>query len=160
MAKLTAKQEAFAKEVVLNGGKKADAYKKHYSVSGMGAASISVEADKLYNHPKVSLKIKELQDKASKKAEESFLWSTEDRLKMLFEIASVCAASKSDDETGELKLINPTAAISAIDQANKMTGDHAAIKQKTELTGELEISKPKEEIEAELLALGIDPSTL
>lgn len=158
--KLTAKQEAYAQTVVKNGGKKSDAYKAHYSTSGMSSAAVSVEADKLYNHPKVSLRIKELQESAKKVAEKKFEWSVEDRMKMLFDIAVTCSMSQGEQEDGSLKLVNPTAAISAIDQMNKMTGDHAAVKTKNEHSGEMTVKRSKEEIEAQLLALGIDPAKL
>lgn len=139
MAKgLTAKQEAFAKEYVLNGGDASAAYRHAYNVEKMKSAGVNVNASKLLKDTKVALRVKELQSKAKEKAEKKFEWSVEERLKMLFDVACTCAMT-TEDEEGRGKMQNPTAVISAIDQANKMTGDHAAVKQKLEadITGEL-----------------------
>lgn len=156
--KLTAKQEAFSQEYVRNGGDASAAYRKAYDASRMKPESVNVNASKLLKNAKVAPRVAELQEKARKIAEDKFEWSAEQRLKMLFEIANVCAASKSDDETGELSLNDAANAIRAIDQANKMTGDHAAIKTSNE--HEITDKRNKEEIESELLALGIDPKKL
>lgn len=62
--KLTDKEELFAQEVA-SGATQSAAYRKHYSVDNMKATSIHVEASKLRNTPKVSLRIDELKAKAA-----------------------------------------------------------------------------------------------
>jgi len=109
-------KELFAKAVVLNGGDKVAAYKKAgYSMS-MTSGAISVEADKIYNHPKVSLRIKELQGKSIEK----FIKTKEDKLKILEDVMFKCA--KGDDEKG---MVNPASVIAAIKEQNAMQGDNA-----------------------------------
>jgi phage terminase small subunit len=60
---LTIKQEKFCQEYLIT-GKAAVAYREAYDTENMGQDSIRVEANKLLNHPKVSLRIKELQEEA------------------------------------------------------------------------------------------------
>lgn len=86
-AKLNAKQELFAVEVVTNGGDKVKARESAgYSMS-MSKASQGRDADTLFNHPKISPRIEELQKKADKIANEKFSISIEQRLMWLKEVA-------------------------------------------------------------------------
>lgn len=57
---LTDKQELFA-QLVFEGTNFSDAYRQAYTADNMSAASIHVEACKLVQHPKVSLRIDKLQ---------------------------------------------------------------------------------------------------
>lgn len=59
-AKLTPKQEAFAL-AYLETGNAAEAYRRAYSASRMGPASIQAEAGKLLANPSIALRIDELQ---------------------------------------------------------------------------------------------------
>lgn len=61
---LTDKEELFAQEVA-SGATQSAAYRKHYDADGMQANSIHVEASRLRNKPKVSLRIDELKAKAA-----------------------------------------------------------------------------------------------
>jgi phage terminase small subunit len=71
-ARLTAKQEKFAKEVVLNGGDKVSAYKAAgYSTNGNNA-TVHKQADKLYNNPQINPRIAELQEAKDSVAEKQF----------------------------------------------------------------------------------------
>ena len=63
-AVLTDKEELFAQEVA-SGATQSAAYRKHYDADGMQANSIHVEASRLRNKPKVSLRIDELKAKAA-----------------------------------------------------------------------------------------------
>ena len=58
------KEELFAQEVA-SGATQSAAYRKHYDADGMQANSIHVEASRLRNKPKVSLRIDELKAKAA-----------------------------------------------------------------------------------------------
>lgn len=60
--KLNTHQEKYAQEVVLNGGDKVAAYKASgWKWENFTSNTLSVEADKKFNHPKISLRIAELQ---------------------------------------------------------------------------------------------------
>lgn len=87
MSRLTPKEEAFATEVVRNGGDKVAAYEKAGYSMNMSAAAIAVQADKIYNKPKINLKVKSLQKIADKVANEKFTISIEQRLRWLDEVA-------------------------------------------------------------------------
>ena len=74
--KLTQKQEAFAQAFVLGidgdastANNASAAYRHAYSTKNMSADSVRVEANKLENHPNISLRISELQEAKKKKAE-------------------------------------------------------------------------------------------
>ena len=85
--KLQPKQESFAVNVVKNGGDKVKARKDAGYSAAMSKASQGVDADNLYNHPKISLRIAELQRVADKIAKEKFSISIEQRLMWLKEVA-------------------------------------------------------------------------
>lgn len=65
-------QEAFAVAVVANGGRKVEARAEAGYSTAMSSASQSVDADKLFNHAKISLRIAELQAIKDKVAEKEF----------------------------------------------------------------------------------------
>jgi len=69
---LNARQEAFAQEVVRNGGDKVAARKAAGYSTKMTSAAQSVDADKLFNHAKISLRIAELQAVKMEVAEKEF----------------------------------------------------------------------------------------
>ena len=85
--KLNAKQEAFAVNVVENGGDKVKARKDAGYSMAMSAASQGVDADNLYNHPKISLRVSQLQRIADKIAKKKFSITIEQRLEWLKEVA-------------------------------------------------------------------------
>ena len=68
--KLTGKQHDFAVAYVASGNATA-AYRKIYSTKSMSDRAIGVEASRLINHPKISLKIKELKIPAIEEAQVS-----------------------------------------------------------------------------------------
>lgn len=75
--RLQPKQEAFAKAAVLPGISKVKAREMAgYSMAGSSAAR-SVDADKLYNHPKISLRIAQLQKLADEVCQQSFKCTVE-----------------------------------------------------------------------------------
>ena len=81
--KLTPRQEKFAQAVVLNGGDKVKAREEAGYSMAMSKPAQAVDADNLFNHPKISLRIAELQKKADKVAEAKFEISVEQRLRWL-----------------------------------------------------------------------------
>ena len=70
--KLTPKETLYAELVVSNGGDKVKAYKGAGYSTNMSMAAICVQADKIYNKPKVNLKITTLQSIKNKVAKEEF----------------------------------------------------------------------------------------
>lgn len=72
MVNLNPRQEAFAQEVVRNGGDKVAARLAAGYSSTMSKPAQSVEADRLFNHPKISLRIAELQNVKNEVAEKQF----------------------------------------------------------------------------------------
>lgn len=118
---LNARQEAFAKEVVRNGGDKVEAYKVAGYSQKLSSAAMSVEADKLYNHPKISLKVSELKKVADKVAKEKFNISVEQRLIWLSEVREA-GMSTYRDQIGNERRENLNAANASIKTMNEMLG--------------------------------------
>ena len=63
---LTDKQEKFA-QAIAKGFNQSDAYREAYSVENMSDDAINVEACRVMNNPKVSLRVKELKERALKR---------------------------------------------------------------------------------------------
>lgn len=128
---LTDKQIAFAKEYVRNGGIGSQAYRYAYNAGKMKAETIATKACILLKNDNIRAIVDQLKGEVTKIAIDKFEWTVESRVKMLYDVAVTCSMTV-EDENGRGKMQNPAAVISAIDQVNKMTGDHAAIKQKIE----------------------------
>lgn len=64
--KLTIKEESFC-QAYLKKGNKSEAYRLSYSTKNMKPESIHVEAQKIYKRPKVTLRIKQLQDEIAER---------------------------------------------------------------------------------------------
>lgn len=119
---LTGKQEKFAQEVVKNGGDKVAAYKAAGYSQKLNQNAMGVQADKLFNKPNINLRIRSLQQKASKIAEKKFSISVEQRLRWLDEVARGGLHKHRNDE-GELSSYENLAATNkAIDIMNDMLG--------------------------------------
>ncbi len=87
MAKgLTAKQEKFCVECAKEGVSYSDAYRAAFDCSRMKPEAIYVEASRLKDDPKISLRIKKLQDMAADEAMVTLAGHLED-LKMLRDLA-------------------------------------------------------------------------
>jgi phage terminase small subunit len=112
MTKLTAKQDAFVKEYILNGGNATQAAIK----AGYSAKTANEQGAQ--NLAKLS--IKEAIEKHQKKQEEVFLMSKTDKLKVLERIINATAL-----EDGEKGVLNASAAIAAIKEHNLMQGHNA-----------------------------------
>lgn len=112
--KLTAKQDAFVKAYLLNGGNGTQAaidagYSKK-TAQEIGSENLS--------KPMIKKAIEEHQ----KKNEENFIWSKSKKLKLLERIAEVASS-----EDGEKGMINMQSAIAAIKEHNLMQGDNAPL---------------------------------
>ena len=73
---LTPKQERFA-QLVAGGATYSDAYRGAYDVENMSDPAINTEAARLANDPKISPRIKALQESAAEAATIAALWSRE-----------------------------------------------------------------------------------
>ena len=140
--KLTLKQEAFAKEVVLNGGDKVAAYSKAgYSMKG-NSNTVSKTADELFNNPNVSPRIEQLQKVADKIAKESFTITVKQRLEWLKEIAEAGLGTFTDAQENKRRE-SLTAARSAIETMNTMLGVNDDSSETAQpLTITFEVSQP------------------
>ena len=116
--KISDKEELYSQSYVLSGGKKSKAYEDAGYSMKMSAAKIATEADKIFNRPNVTLRIRELQ----KGRTETIIKSKEAKLLVLEKVMEKC--SKDDEEKG---MINATAVIAAIKEHNLMQGDNAPV---------------------------------
>lgn len=121
---LNKQQEAYAQAVVKNGGDKVAAYEAAGYSMTMSMPAIQVQADKLYNHPKIRLRIRELQSAANEVAKERFNISIEQRLMWLKEVAEA-GLTKQVLIRGE----------SMIEQRENLNAVNGAIKIMNEMLG-------------------------
>lgn len=105
MAKLTPKQEAFARAVALDDMTQADAYRSVYKADNMPDDQIYVRASEVANNSKVSVRIAELR----KECLTPKVMSAQKRREKLTELA------ESED---------PNVSMKAIDLLNKMDGEY------------------------------------
>lgn len=120
MTKLTAKQDAFVKEYILNGGNATQAALK----AGYSANTASEMGYENLSKPQ----IKEALEKHRQKQEEVFLMSKTDKLKVLERIINATAL-----EDGEKGVLNASAAIAAIKEHNLMQGHNAPTETNTNI---------------------------
>lgn len=119
--KLQPRQELFAQEVVKNGGDKVKARESAGYSMAMSRPAQGVDADKLFNHAKISLRIAELQLEADKVAKESFKISVEWRLRALKDIHDA-GITQYKDGNDVKRYENLAASNSAIKIMNEMLG--------------------------------------
>lgn len=104
--KLQPKQELFACNVVLNGGDKLKARADAgYSVK-MTKASQGIDADKLFNHARISLRIAQLQEKQDIIAENEFKIDSEYVLRRLKEIDDLDVIDILKDDLSGFRLLS------------------------------------------------------
>jgi len=120
--KLTDKEELYCQSFVLSGGKKIKAYEDAGYSMKMGKAKAAIEADKIFNRPNVTLRIKELQ----KGRTGAIIKSKEDKLLILEAVMEKC--SRDDPDKG---MINAPSVIAAIKEHNLMQGHNAPIETTT-----------------------------
>jgi len=99
---LTSKQEHFC-QCIADGMTQADAYRTAYSASKMSAGALHVEASKLLDNPKVSLRVQELRGKLSAKA----LWTREMSVQALVSAYKIAKGKdNASGMTGAIKELN------------------------------------------------------
>ena len=119
--KLTASEETFCQEFVLNNEKAIDAWNVAYPDSKANINSRYVAASKMLASPKIRLRIDELKEAAREKATEAFTITVEQRLRWLKEITE---AGLGDyiDQNGNKRRENLAAARAAVATMNDMLG--------------------------------------
>ena len=103
--KLTPKQEAFCLAYIKTGNA-SKAYRQAYEATQMSAAAVEVEASRLLNHPKVTLRLARVQEKEEVKA----LLSLEEHMRELrglrdraVALGKMSAAIRAEQLRGQLR---------------------------------------------------------
>lgn len=143
--KLQPKQEQFACNVVLNGGDKLKARADAGYSTKMTKASQGIDADKLFNHARISLRIAQLQKEADKVAVETFSISVQQRLEWLSEIRLAGMSDYIDGQGGKRKE-NLNASNAAIKTMNEMLGTDSGDDKAPALNITFEVKAPVGEI--------------
>ena len=110
---LTIKQEIFVQRLI-EGYSQREAYKFAYNCEKMKDESIDIEASKLFNNPKISLRYQELLDEYKEKAK----WNrskSEEKLMWLLD------KSQEDIEYRGLKQANSNSMLNTIKELNTLT---------------------------------------
>lgn len=123
---LTPKQEKFVQGII-KGKSQADAYRAAYNTKNMTDRAIYVEASILMDNPNVTLRLKELSEKAMKPT----IMTAQERMEWLTELI------KNTEE-------GTTDRLRALDIFNKMTGEYVQKVEadvKSEVTINIELSE-------------------
>ena len=119
--KLTSKEESFAQAYIFHKEQLIEAYRHSEYSQKLNPKQMSVQANKLFKKPSISLRIKTLQLKASDIAENKFTITVEQRLEWLKTIVDAGIATY-EDSTGANRRESLTAARGAIETMNTMLG--------------------------------------
>lgn len=120
-------QERYAQEVVLNGGDKVAAYKASgWKWENFTSNTLSVESDRKYNHPKISLRVAELQKIKDEVAQNDFKIDAGFVLRRLKEIDDLDVIDIIKDDMSGFKLLSEwpkvwRKSISSIDMKKMIT---------------------------------------
>ena len=126
--KLTAKQDAFVKAYLLNGGNAT----KAAIDAGYSEDSARFVGSENLTKPNIKKAIESHQ----KKTEEVFIMSKIDKLKVLERIINATAV-----EDGEKGILNPQSAIAAIKEHNLMQGDNAPVETNNNIKVETSLAE-------------------
>lgn len=134
---LTPKQEKFIQNIV-SGMSQRQAYKDAYNAENMTDESIDVEACKLFNDTKISLRyqelMEELKDKAIMSAKERMIWLT-DVIREIQREDVYVRNSEGEDILMGSKNADLNTKMKAMDILNKMSGEYV-----TNIKGDLNLS--------------------
>jgi hypothetical protein len=119
--KLTEKEESFVQAYIFNKCNLIEAYRGSLYSQNLTPDQMSVQANKLFNKPKLNLRIAELQKEADKIAKEAFTITVKQRLEWLKEITEA-GLSTYEDQLGNKRREGLGAARSAIESMNAMLG--------------------------------------
>ena len=118
---LTSKEESFCKAFILHKRNSIEAYRHSEYSQKLPPDQMSAQAYRLLHKPQIHHRIEELQEKATKIAEESFNITVTQRLKWLQDIAEAGIATYKDS-SGSDRRESLTAARGAIETMNSMLG--------------------------------------
>lgn len=126
--KLTAKQDAFVKAYLLNGGNATQA--------AISAGYSEKTAKSIGQENLTKPDIKKAIESHQKKTEEVFIMSKIDKLKVLERIINATSV-----EDGEKGILNPQSAIAAIKEHNLMQGDNAPVETNNNIKVETSLAE-------------------
>ena len=130
---LTEQQERFCEHYAIH-SKPSEAYKNAYSTSGWTSDMISTEAYRTRKIPHLALRIMELKTDSR----EAFKVTVAEKKQWLKQIVEMNMQCVVDETTGRLiALGDHNAAKGAINELNKMDGDHATVTTKQEITADI-----------------------
>ena len=121
MGRRTVKEESFAQAFIKKDGELIEAYRSSLYSQNLTPEQMSVQANKLFNRPRISLRIAELQKEVDKIASEVFNITVKQRLEWLKEITEAGLATYNDQQ-GNSRRESLTAARGAIETMNTMLG--------------------------------------
>lgn len=124
---LTAKQEAFA-QAVADGMTLTDAFKRSYDTTKYTPKSVNEKASQLMANVKIKSRIEELKAKLEAKA----LWSREDSVNVLKQVAKLGLDPESHAKAAD--------AVNAVATLNKMHGYDAPQQIELQGTGEIRLN--------------------
>lgn len=139
---LTEKEQAFVRAHVIEGKGRVEAFKSAYKTNPDDhERHISIKANDVFNRPEVQKAIADLREEMRKQAAAEALWTREDSLKMLAEIARISSeAMNAEVEVDEGKTVKvydskaASAAVKALAEINKMLGLNVPEKQDVTVT--------------------------
>lgn len=139
---LTLKERAFVNAYVLEGKGRVASFKDAYKTNPEDHdRHIKIKADEVFNRPAVQRAIAELREEMKEQAAAEALWTREDSLKMLAEIARISSeAMNAEVEVDEGKTVKvydskaASAAVKALAEINKMLGLNVPEKQDVTVT--------------------------
>lgn len=126
--KLTAKQDAFVKAYLLNGG--------NATKAAIDAGYKAENAKQIGSENLTKLDVKKAIESHQKKTEEVFIMSKTDKLKVLERIINATAI-----EDAEKGILNPQSAIAAIKEHNLMQGDNAPLETNNNINVEQSLAE-------------------
>ena len=141
LRRLTEREEAYAQDIVLNGGVKLKAYQSAGYSQTMDVAKQSIAADKIYNRANVKLRIKELRSKADSIASEGFSFSVKDRLQRLDDLYNM-GVEEVTSERGIKSYQSLAVAKQSLEVMNAMLGVGDEGSQSESLTIEFKVNSP------------------
>jgi len=124
--------ERFAKAIVLDGKTQADAFRAAFPDSTAKPETAQRNAVLLASLPSVRTRIEELKQQAKEEFQKHFGATLEWKTRMLMKAVELGYSVRIDDKGNEIPN-GISAAVSAISELNRMSGDHAPTK--SELSG-------------------------
>ena len=128
--------DRFAEAIVLHGSTQTDAFRAAFPDSKAKPETINRKAVDVFRLDKVQARIEDLRQQSRDEFQKHFGATVEWKTKMLMKAVELGYSVRVDDKGNEIPN-GIGAAVSAIAEMNRMSGDHAAIKQdvKNDITG-------------------------